>query len=126
MCRHGGETEMVVDAAGAEPEAGHLSLPLLRQAPGLDVGARPDRTGGRPLEAPPRPYGVRAERAPGGHASDPGRVARGRARPASGPRRALAGAAAGKGVGEIKRISTLLAVIVGMLALATSAGAGPN
>ena len=59
--RDGGGTEVVVDAGGAEPEGRDLSVPVLWEAPGVDVGARADRAGGRPLEAAPRAHGVRAE-----------------------------------------------------------------
>src|SRR5258707_1098715 len=91
----GGEAEVVVDAGGAESEAGYLSVPVLREAPGFDVGARADRAGGRPLEAPPRPHGVCAESTAGGESADARRVARGRARAAAEPRGALAGTASG-------------------------------
>ena len=59
MARRG--TAVVVDAGGAELEAGYVSLPVLRQTPGFDVGARADRAGGRPVEAAPRAHGVRAQ-----------------------------------------------------------------
>src|SRR3954452_18374222 len=54
---------MVDVPAGAQHEAGHVSLPVLQAAPARDERPSADRAGGRHGAAPPRPHGVRPGRA---------------------------------------------------------------
>src|SRR4051794_11977195 len=76
---------MVGSACGAEPEAGHVPLPVLPPAAAVDEGARARAARGRRAPAPARAHRVRARREAGGAAT----VARSVARDAAAQARAL-------------------------------------
>src|SRR4051812_19972663 len=67
---------MVGGAGGAEPQAGHLPLPVLPPAAAFDEGARPGGARGRRAPAPARPHRVRACREARGAAAVARSVAR--------------------------------------------------
>src|SRR4051794_31806611 len=67
---------MVGSAGGAEPQAGHVPLPVLPRAAALDEGARARAARGRRAPAPARAHRVRAGREARGSAAFARPVAR--------------------------------------------------
>src|SRR4051794_10986728 len=72
---HGRAAPLVDRPSRAEPQAGHLPLPVLPAPPGRPQPARPRHAGGPPAGPAPRTHRVRAARAQGRPAAGPRRVA---------------------------------------------------